>query len=162
MAVETDRRLIESAIALAQGLLTTHKGLPYNPSICSELEENNTYSISKPPLRLSNTYTHKRIRFYPITRHFRWPYLNPRWPMWGSDHRGEKCWPTWTRMYNILTVLKHIFVKYTWVSTHIFVFVFKCGPGTIPMTCFLFRHGQRHKNITTARFLGWQCPGQIL
>lgn len=39
MAVDTDRQLIESGIALAQGLLTAHNRLSHNTLLCSQLEK---------------------------------------------------------------------------------------------------------------------------
>lgn len=53
MAAETDRQLIESGIALAQGLLTAHNCLSHNASLCSQLEK--TMHIRK--LSLANTHT---------------------------------------------------------------------------------------------------------
>lgn len=56
MAVETDRQLIESGIALAQGLLTAHRRLSHTASLCSQLEK--TMHIRK--LSLASTHnTHK-------------------------------------------------------------------------------------------------------
>lgn len=54
MAVEIDRQLIESGIALAQGLLTAHNHFSHKASLCSQLEK--TMHIRK----LSFSHTHTR------------------------------------------------------------------------------------------------------
>ncbi len=56
MAVETDRQLIESGTALAQGLLTAHNRLSHNASLCSQLEK--TMHIRKLSLANAHTCTH--------------------------------------------------------------------------------------------------------
>lgn len=63
MAVEKDRQLIESGMALAQGLLTAHNRLSTNASLCSQLEK--TMHIRK--LSLSKTHTH--LHSYPAKLH---------------------------------------------------------------------------------------------
>ena len=60
MAVETDRQLIESGIALAQGLLTAHNRLSHNALLCSQLEK--TMHIRK--LSFSHTHTHTHTHAY--------------------------------------------------------------------------------------------------
>ena len=62
MAVETDRQLIESGIALAQGLLTAHNSLSHNASLCSQLEK--TMHIRKLSLA---THTHTRTHTHTHT-----------------------------------------------------------------------------------------------
>lgn len=53
MGMETDRQLIESGVALAQGLLTAHNRLSHNASLCSQLEKK--MHIRK--LSLTNTHS---------------------------------------------------------------------------------------------------------
>lgn len=55
--METDRQLIESGIALAQGLLTAHNSLSHNALLRSQLEK--TMHIRKLSL---TTHTHMRER----------------------------------------------------------------------------------------------------
>ncbi len=76
MAVETDRQLIESGIALAQGLLTAHNRLSHNTSLCSQLEKTmhiRTLSLMNTPAHAhtysSSTHSHAHTRTLYLTTH---------------------------------------------------------------------------------------------